>query len=81
MNPFTALPKLIKTKSAVDCLQSLAKGITMQNWKTSLCGIATCLITLGLIWAPAQYQSKIHATAAALAGVGLIAAKDAGNKQ
>jgi len=48
----------------------------MQNWKTNLTGILTCVMALALIWAPSQYQPKIQATVAALAGIGLISAKD-----
>ncbi len=76
MNPFTALPKLLKSKKYVDEIEKDAKTMTKMNWKTSLVGIVTCVIALATIWAPADYQGKIQATAAALAGVGLIAARD-----
>ncbi len=68
MNPFTTLPKLIKSKGPVEQIETLSEGLTMKNWKTSLAGIASCLVALGLIWAPPEYQPKIQATAAALAG-------------
>jgi hypothetical protein len=79
LNPFTTLPKLIKSKKYVDEIERDVKGMTKKNWKTSLVGAITCLIALATIWAPSNYQGKIAATAIALSGVGLVAAKDHNN--
>lgn len=46
------------------------------SWKTSYIGLATLIIGLVAIWAPAEYQPKIQASVACLAGFGLIKAKD-----
>ena len=79
LNPFTALPKLLKSKPYVDEIEKDAKTMNRTNWKTTLVGIISCGIALATIWAPPQYQTKIAATATALAGVGLVAAKDHNN--
>lgn len=79
MNPFTTLPKLIKSKKYVDEIEGDFKSMNKSNWKTTIVGVITCGIALATIWAPSSYQGKIQATAAALAGVGLIASKDHDN--
>lgn len=79
MNPFSTLTKLIRSKPLIDGLEKDVNTMNKSNWRTNLIGAITLVIALATIWAPAQFQSKIQATAAALAGAGLIAAKD-GNK-
>lgn len=79
MNPISTLSKLIKSKPLVDQIEKDAKGMNKANWKTTVVGIISAGIALSQIWAPAQYQGKINATAVALAGVGLVAAKDHDN--
>lgn len=49
----------------------------MKNWKTSTLG----LIALASIWAPPKYQSKVQATAVAIAASGLIPAADSKKEQ
>lgn len=39
------------------------KAMKKPNWKTSLVGIVTCLLPLAMIWAPAEYEAKVQATA------------------
>lgn len=80
MNPFSALSKLIKSQPLVDQLEKDVKTMNKSNWKTTIVGIISAGIALSQIWAPARYQGKINATAVALAGVGLVAAKDHDNR-
>lgn len=79
MNPFTTLPKLIRSKPIADQLEKDVKTMNKTNWKTSLAGAIVCALALAKIWAPADYQQKIQETSLALAGVGLVAAKDHSN--
>ena len=76
LNPFTTLPKLIRSEPLVDGIEKDLRTMNKSNWKTTTVGIISALIALSQIWAPPQYQQKITATAAALAGVGLVASKD-----
>lgn len=46
------------------------------SWKTNTLGIVALVLALASIWAPPAMQTKIHATALAVAGSGLLAAKD-----
>jgi hypothetical protein len=76
MNPFTTLPKLMRSKPVIDQVQQEVKTMKLSNWKTTLLGLIAAGISLAQIWAPPALQPKIQATAVALAGVGLVAAKD-----
>lgn len=79
MNPFTTLPKLIKSKPLLDKLQKEVQTMSKSNWKTNTLGAIALVIGLAQIWAPASYQPNINKTVAILTGVGLLAAKDADN--
>ena len=76
LNPFTTLPKLIKSRPMIDGLEKDFKTMNKSNWKTNTIGAITLVVALAGIWAPSSFQPKVQATAAALASVGLIAAKD-----
>jgi hypothetical protein len=78
-NPFSTLPKLIKSKPMVDGLQKDFSTMNRTNWKTNTLGAIALLIGLAQIWAPPAWQKKIQQTAVALTGVGLLAAKDNNN--
>lgn len=47
------------------------------NPVTTVLGILTMALALAPVWAPADYAAKIQASAALLAGGGLVAATDA----
>lgn len=71
--------KLLKTEKLATEVEKDINSMNKSNWKTNLTGILTAVFALALLWAPAQYQEKIQATASILAGIGLVAAKDHNN--
>lgn len=76
MNPVSALLRLIKSKPLVDQLEKDVTTMSKTNWQTNTLGALTLALALAQIWAPAKWQPQLQKTTAALAGVGLIAAKD-----
>lgn len=73
MNPFTTIPKLLKSEKLWDNFKG---ALMLKSWKTSVLGAIALVMGLANIWAPPAYQQKVQQTAAVFAGLGLIAAKD-----
>jgi hypothetical protein len=80
LNPFTTIPKLIKSEPLIDGLEKDLKTMNKSNWKTNTVGAIALIIGLAQLWAPANLQAKIQQTAVVLTGAGLLAARDNNNK-
>jgi len=80
-NPFTTLPKLIKSKKWIDLEEKEFKELKMnpKNWRTTVSGILLGCCMLAGIWVPKEYQDKVQNTENALMVIGLITAADAAN--
>lgn len=71
----------LKRKAVVLAIRNLQKQLSMKSWKTSIMGIAALLVAIGsalkaLLDGDPTTVVNIDAVIAALAGLGLLAARD-----
>lgn len=82
MNPFTTLPKLIKSKKYVDEIEKDTKTMNPTNWRTTASGIIAALLQLANIWIPAsntKATATVNAATALFVAIGLYHAADKQN--